>query len=287
MSGRTAGIKACVMGHPIAHSRSPLLHGHWLKTLGIAGTYEPADVAPAAFPEFLRGLRARGFVGGNVTVPHKEAAFRTVARRDDDAEAIGAVNTVWYEGDQLVGGNTDAYGFLAHLDATVPGWDASAHAALVLGAGGAARAIVYALLSRVAAVHLVNRTPARAQELAAHFGPAVSAHGFADLPALLPAADLLVNATSLGMAGHPAIALDMDAFMGALKPGAAVYDIVYVPFETALLKAAKAHGHPAVDGLGMLMHQAVPGFARWFGVTPTVTAELRALLEADIRKESA
>jgi shikimate dehydrogenase len=274
--------KACVMGHPVAHSRSPLLHGYWLKTLGIDGAYELADVAPADFPEFLRHLRARGYVGGNVTVPHKGAAFETVDRRDGAAEAIGAVNTVWYEGDRLVGGNTDAYGFLAHLDATVPGWNEGARRAVVLGAGGAARAIVHALLGRVDHVDLVNRTPERARSLAAYFGPAVSAHDFAALPALLAVADLLVNATSLGMSGKAKLDLDIRA----LKPGAVVYDIVYVPLETDLLKAAKAHGYPAVDGLGMLLHQAVPAFARWFGVTPKVTAELRALLEADIRAKS-
>lgn len=274
--------KACVMGHPIAHSRSPMLHGYWLKTLGIDGAYELADVAPADFRDFLRHLRERGYVGGNVTVPHKGAAFETVDRRDPAAEAIGAVNTVWYEGDRLVGGNTDAYGFLAHLDAKVPGWNEDAHRAVVLGAGGAARAIVHALLDRVDHVDLVNRTPARAVELAAHFGPAVSAHDFAALPALLPVADILVNATSLGMTGKSKLDLDIRA----LKPGAVVYDIVYVPLETDLLKAAKAQGHPTVDGLGMLLHQAVPAFARWFGVTPPVTAELRALLEADIRAKS-
>jgi shikimate dehydrogenase len=270
------------MGHPVAHSRSPVLHGYWLKTLGIDGAYELADVAPADFPDFLRHLRARGYVGGNVTVPHKGAAFETVDRRDKAAEAIGAVNMVWYEDNRLIGGNTDAYGFLANLDATAPGWDDRADRAIVLGAGGAARAIVYALLGRVGHVDLVNRTPERALELTARFGPAVTAHGFAALPALLPHADILVNATSLGMAGKPPLELDISH----LKPRAVVYDIVYVPLETDLLKAAKAHGHPTVDGLGMLLHQAVPAFARWFGVTPAVTAELRALLEADIRAKS-
>ena len=274
--------KACVMGHPIAHSRSPMLHGYWLKTLGIDGTYELADVVPAEFPDFLRHLRERGYVGGNVTVPHKGAAFETVDRREAAAEAIGAVNTVWYEGALLVGGNTDAYGFLANLDAAVPGWNEGARRAVVLGAGGAARAIVYALLGRVDRVDIVNRTTARAHDLATHFGPAVSAHDFAALPTLLPLADILVNATSLGMTGKAKFDLDIRA----LKPGAVVYDIVYVPLETDLLKTAKAHGHPTVDGLGMLLHQAVPAFARWFGVTPKVTAELRALLEADIRAKS-
>jgi shikimate dehydrogenase len=274
-------IRACVMGHPIAHSRSPMLHGHWLKTLGIRGTYEPADVPEADFPQFLRGLQARGFAGGNITVPHKEAAFRAVDRRDEAAAAIGAVNTVWYEDDQLVGGNTDAYGFLAHLDATLPGWDRDARHSVVLGAGGAARGIVYALRSRGLEVAVVNRTQARAEDLAAHFG-GVTAQAWRELTALLARADLLVNATSLGMSGKAPLAIDLTP----LRRDAIVYEIVYVPLETALLRDARARGHRTVEGLGMLLHQAVPGFARWFGVTPPVTPELRALIEADIRAKT-
>ena len=274
-------IRACIMGHPIAHSRSPMLHGHWLKSLGIRGTYEPADVPEADFPGFLRGLRARGFAGGNITVPHKEAAFRTVDRRDEAAAAIGAVNTVWYEDDQLIGGNTDAYGFLAHLDATLLGWDRAARRSVVLGAGGAARAIVYALLSRGLEVDVVNRTLSRAQELATHFVRA-SAHGWNELSGLLAGADLLVNATSLGMSGKAPLDIDL----APLRRDAIVYEIVYVPLETALLREARGRGHPTVEGLGMLLHQAVPGFARWFGVTPAVTPELRALIEADIHAKS-
>jgi len=276
--------KACVMGHPVAQSRSPLLHGHWLKTLGIAGAYELVDVSEADFPSFLRNLRPNGFVGGNITVPHKEAAFRAVDRRDEAASAIGAVNTVWYEDASLVGGNTDAYGFASHLDASIPRWHETARRAVVLGAGGAARAIVHALLSRGLQVAIVNRTLARAEALAAHVsgGPSAaraSAHAPGALDALLASADLLVNATSLGMAGKDALDLDVSR----LAPGAIVYDIVYVPLETALLRAARARGHRAVDGLGMLLHQAVPAFARWFGVTPAVTPALRAVIEADIR----
>jgi shikimate dehydrogenase len=274
-------IRACVMGHPIAHSRSPMLHGHWLKTLGIRGSYEPADVPEADFPDFLRSLKTRGFAGGNITVPHKEAAFRAVDRRDEAATAIGAVNTVWYEGDRLVGGNTDAYGFLAHLDASQPGWERDTRHSLVLGAGGAARAIVYALRSRRLDVAVVNRTHARAQDLAAHVAGA-SAHAWNELPALIGRTDLLVNATSLGMSGKPPLELDLTP----LRREAIVYEIVYVPLETALLRAARGRGHRTVEGLGMLLHQAVPGFARWFGVTPPVTGELRALIEADIRAKS-
>jgi shikimate dehydrogenase len=274
--------RACVIGHLVAHSRSPLLHGHWLKTLGIAGAYECADVTEPDFPDFLRNLRAQGYVGGNITVPHKEAAFRLVDRRDEAAQATGAVNTVWYEGDRLVGGNTDAYGFIAHLDASIPRWNETARRAVVLGAGGAARAVVHALLERGVEIVVVNRTMARAQDLARHFSQRVSAESFAGLPQLLGRADLVVNTTLLGMVDKPALDLDL----APLKPAAIVYDIVYVPLETEFLRAAKQTGHRTVDGLGMLLHQAVPGFARWFGATPRVTAELRSLVESDIRAKS-
>jgi shikimate dehydrogenase len=271
--------RACVIGHPVAHSRSPLVHGYWLKTLRIAGAYERADVTEPDFPNFLRNLRAHGYLGANITVPHKEAAFRLVDRRDDAAQAIGAVNTVWYEDDQLVGGNTDAYGFIVHLDASIPRWHETAGCAVVLGAGGAARAVVHALLARGVEIALVNRTLARAQDLAAHFGRRVSVASFAALPSLLGRADLVVNTTSLGMIGKPVLDLDL----APLTSAAIVYDIVYVPLETEFLRAAKQRGLRTVAGLGMLLHQAVPGFARWFGVTPSVTPELRSLIESDIR----
>jgi len=271
--------RACVIGFPVAHSRSPLLHGYWLETLGIAGSYERAEVPPTEFPAFLGRLRQRGYVGGNVTVPHKEAAFRAVDRRDPAAQAIGAVNTVWFEDDLMVGGNTDAYGFLAHLEASIPRWNESVATATVLGAGGAARAIAHGLVGRGVKVALVNRTVARARDLAAQHGPAAQAHGLGDLPHLLTETDLLVNATSLGMTGKAPLDLDLTP----LKPDAIVYDIVYVPLVTPLLAAAAARGHRTVDGLGMLLHQAVPGFARWFGVTPAVTPDLRHVIESDIR----
>jgi shikimate dehydrogenase len=271
--------RACVMGHPVAHSRSPMLHGHWLKTLGIAGAYELKDVPEAEFSEFLRNLRHNGYVGGNITVPHKEAAYRLVDARDPAAQAIGAVNTVWYEDDRLVGGNTDAYGFLAHLDATVPGWKESEFTAVVLGAGGAARAILHGLTGRNGTVRVVNRTVDRAHALTAS-NPRASAHGWAELPGLLRDADLLVNTSSLGMSGKPPLAIDL----GPLNASAIVYDIVYVPLETALLRAARERGHRTVDGLGMLLHQAVPGFEVWFGVRPEVTPRLRALIEADLAR---
>jgi len=272
-------VRACVMGHPVAHSRSPMLHGYWLRTLGIEGAYELADVAPENFAAFFCGLGANGFAGGNITKPHKEQAFRLVDRREDAADAIGAVNTVWYENGALVGGNTDWLGIVLSLDAIAPGWDKGR--ALVLGAGGAARAATYGFRQRGLSVSLVNRTLARAEQLAANF-PGVTVHGYDALPRLMADADVLINTTSLGQAGNPPLEIDLTN----LKRSAIVYDVIYVPLETGLLKAARRAGHRTVDGLSMLLYQAVPGFAHWFGVTPTVTAEQRAILEADIRGKS-
>lgn len=270
--------KACVMGHPVAHSRSPMIHGYWLRTLGFPGAYELQDLTPEAFPEFLTHLDAHGFVGGNVTVPHKEAAFRLVDRRDEAAEAVGAVNTVWLENGRLMGGNSDTHGFVANLDDRAPGWDVPGGQAVILGAGGAARSAAYALATRGLTVHVANRTVERARSLAAEFGPRVSGYGYDALPRLLPEADLLVNCTSLGMSGKPPLEVDI----APLKRSAVVYDVVYVPLETGLLAAARARGHRVVDGLGMLLQQAGFGFRRWFGGNPLVTPELRALVEADI-----
>jgi shikimate dehydrogenase len=274
--------RACVMGHPVAHSRSPMLHGYWLRTLGIDGSYEFADVAPEDFQTFFRGLNANGFVGGNITRPHKEQAFRLVDRREPAAEAIGAVNTVWYEGDALIGGNTDWLGIVLSLDAIHPGWDASPGKAVVLGAGGSARASVYAFLQRRFSVAIVNRTRARADQLAAEFGSRASAHDIDALPRLLAETDVLINNTSLGQAGNPPHFVDLKA----LKRSAIVYDVVYVPLETELLKKAKATGHRVVDGLSMLLYQAVPGFTHWFGIAPEVMPEQRAILESDIRQKT-
>ena len=275
----TASLRrACVMGHPVAHSRSPMIHNYWLGTLGIQGAYELKDLTAEAFAGFVASLGANGYVGGNVTVPHKEAAFRLVAWRDAAAEAVGAVNTLWLEDGKLLGGNSDTHGFIANLDDRAPGWDVPGCRAVVLGAGGAGRSAVYALKQRGAEVHLVNRTLGRAEELAARFGPGVHAHAFDAVPKLLRGADLLVNCTSLGLAGKPPLDIDL----GPLKPGAVVYDVVYVPLETGLLAAARKRGHRTVDGLGMLLQQAGFGFRKWFGGAPKVTPELRAMLEADI-----
>ncbi|MGY2051658.1 shikimate dehydrogenase [Methylobacterium sp. JK268] len=284
----TSAPKAFVIGHPIAHSRSPLIHGHWLAEHGLPGSYERIDVAPADLPAFLEDFPRSGFVGGNVTIPHKEAVFRAVATMTPRAERIGAVNTLSLDADdRLHGDNTDAPGFLAHLDATLGSdWPRTTgtrdgRAVLILGAGGAARAIVVGLLERgLPHLRIANRTPDRAAALRAIDPARVEAVAWEALPAVAGETGLLVNTTSLGMAGSEPLALDL----AGLPPEAAVADIVYVPLETPLLAAARARGLRAVDGLGMLLHQAVPGFARWFGVTPTVGPALRALVAADIAR---
>ncbi|TGV08148.1 shikimate dehydrogenase [Mesorhizobium sp. M8A.F.Ca.ET.173.01.1.1] len=270
--------KAFVTGHPIKHSRSPMIHGHWLAEHGIDGSYQAIDVAPRDFADFLASMQANGYRGGNVTIPHKEAAFAGVARRDHAADEIGAVNTLWLEDGTLWGGNTDGHGFAANLDDYAPGW-AKNGPAVVLGAGGAARAVIHALKERgLKDIRIVNRTLARAIELRDRFGAGVSAHEVAATAELLGDAGLLVNTTALGMQGNEGLPADP-----ALLPDhAVVNDIVYVPLETPLLAAARARGLKTVDGLGMLLNQAVPGFERWFGVRPKVTAELRAIIVADL-----
>lgn len=269
--------RAFVLGHPIAHSRSPMIHRHWLKEHEIDGTYDAIDVAPDALAPFMERMRTGELVGGNVTIPHKERVFEAVDRRDDAAEAIGAVNTLWMEAGELVGGNTDAYGFAANLDAGAPEWR-DAGSALVLGAGGAARAVVHALRSAgIGRITVLNRTRARAEDLALAF-PGVEAAGLDAAQSLLSQVDLLVNTTSLGMKGQPPLDLDPDA----LPDESIVTDIVYAPLETPLLEMAKARGLKTVDGLGMLLHQAVPGFERWFGIRPHVSPDLRALIVADL-----
>jgi shikimate dehydrogenase len=271
--------RAFVIGHPIAHSRSPLIHGHWLERYGIAGSYEKIDVAPAALPAFLDRLRAGDFVGGNVTVPHKEAAFALADVRDPAVAHIGAMNTLTVHNGLIHATNTDLYGFLANLDAAEPGWSEGLESAVVLGAGGAARAIVAALASRnIAEVHILNRSPERARELAAALPGDIAGHGLDQFAALVPGAGLVVNTTTIGMHGSSFEGLALEL----LPAGALVTDIVYTPLETPLLATARERGLRTVDGLGMLLHQAVPGFEAWFGVRPAVTPELRQLLEATL-----
>ena len=272
--------RAGVCGWPVAHSRSPLIHGYWLARYHLEGAYERFAVPPLGFGEFAASIGAGGLVGANVTVPHKEAAFAACDRLTDSARATGAVNTLWREDGALWGDNTDVVGFLASLDAEAPGWRDRVDSAIVLGAGGSARAIVHGLVSRgVERVAIVNRTPARAAALAERFAPAARPATWDNLPQLLPQAGLLVNTTILGMAGQP----PLDVNLAPLRSEAVVVDVVYAPLTTPLVEAAWRRGCIAIGGLGMLLRQAAPGFARWFGKTPEVTAELRALVESDLR----
>jgi shikimate dehydrogenase len=268
---------ACLIGWPAAHSRSPLIHRYWLRTLGIEGGYVIEAVPPDEFKDFLFRLSLRGFVGANITLPHKERAL-ALSKPDARARAVGAANTLWFADGELCSTNTDVEGFINNLDACAPGWD-SAEDALVLGAGGSARAVLFGLLERgIKRVHLANRTVARAQALADQFGERVVPVTWDAIGELLPRAGLLVNTTSLGMKGQPPLEIDV----APLPPHAVVADNVYVPLETPLLAAARARGLRTADGLGMLLHQAVRGFELWFGRRPEVTAELRALVEADL-----
>lgn len=268
---------ACLIGWPAAHSRSPLIHHYWLRQLGIEGGYSIEAVPPEGFAEFVLHLKTHGYVGANVTIPHKERALQ-LTEPDERARAVGAANTLYYDGDLLRSTNTDIEGFIGNLDASAPGWDGSPHA-VVLGAGGSSRAVVFGLLERgVQRIALANRSIERAQALRDLFGDRVVPIAWSDIPAALPGAGLLVNTTSLGMKGQPPLQIDLSA----LPADAVVADLVYVPLETDLLAAAKARGLRTADGLGMLLHQAVRGFDLWFGARPHVTAELRALVEADL-----
>jgi shikimate dehydrogenase len=278
MASITKSRAACLIGWPAAHSRSPLIHHYWLRKLGIEGGYSIEAIPPEGFAEFVQHLSGHGFVGANVTIPHKERVL-ALTTPDARARAVGAANTLWYDGGELRATNTDIEGFINNLDACAKGWEATRDA-LVLGAGGSSRAVVYGLIERgIQRVHLVNRTMDRARALADQFGPAVHSVAWEEIGEMLPQAGLLVNTTSLGMHGQPVLELDV-----ALLPShAIVADLVYVPLETELLKAARARGLKTADGLGMLLHQAVRGFELWFGQRPEVTTELRGLVEADLR----
>ena len=277
MSDATKPRAACLIGWPAAHSRSPLIHHYWLRTLGIEGGYVIEAVPPDEFKDFLFRLSHRGFVGANVTIPHKERAL-ALSKPDERARAVGAANTLWYQDGELCSTNTDVEGFINNLDSSAPGWD-RAEDALVLGAGGAARAVVFGLLERgVKRVHLANRTLERARALSGQFGARVLPVAWDAIGGLLPRAGLLVNTTSLGMHGQPALELDV----GLLPSHAVVADLVYVPLDTPLLNAARDRGLKTADGLGMLLHQAVRGFQLWFGIRPEVTPQLRAMVETDL-----
>ncbi|MBZ0217772.1 MAG: shikimate dehydrogenase [Fimbriimonadaceae bacterium] len=280
-----AAPRAFVAGWPIAHSRSPLIHRYWLAQLGIAGTYDPVALAPNQAQAFFRGLpnpdQADGFVGGNVTIPHKQVAFSACDHVTAAAERLGSVNTLWIENGALYGDNTDGAGFTANLDQYAEGWDRHPGRAVVLGAGGAARAILVALSARgFGRISLVNRTLARAQEVARDLNLDLDIIPWERRGEALAGAGFLVNTTSLGMHGSPPLDLDLSG----LSRDAIVTDLVYVPLQTDLLAAAGRLGLRSVDGLGMLLHQAVPGFVRWFKARPQVTDELRAHIIADLER---
>ena len=267
---------AGVIGSPIAHSKSPRLHGHWLRKLGLPGHYIPMDVAPEDFEQVLRSLPKAGFVGVNVTVPHKEAALKVADVVTDRATLIGAANTlIFLEDGRIHADNTDGYGFIENLRQNAPDWDAKAGPAAVLGAGGAARAILASLLDAGAPeILLSNRTRARAEALQSDFGSKIKLVDWVQAGNMLEDAATVVNTTSLGMLGHPELRVPLDG----LQKGALVTDLVYNPLQTRLLREAEEMGCVTVDGLGMLIHQAVPGFERWFGKRPEVDADIRAVL---------
>lgn len=271
---------AGVMGWPVAHSRSPAIHKHWIQQHQLKGDYVLLPVQPDHLVDAVRGLRALGFAGCNLTIPHKVAAMPLMDRIDPLATRIGAINTIVVEPDgTLAGYNNDAYGFIQSLLDAQPDWRADAGPVTVLGAGGAARAILVALAERGAKeIRLCNRSLDKAQALAAEFGGPIRAYPWEQRDEALEGAALLVNSTSLGMKGQDPLALSLDR----LPRHALVCDVIYVPLETPLLAAARARGNATVNGLGMLLNQARPAFASWFGVTPEVTPELRRMIEATL-----
>jgi shikimate dehydrogenase len=277
-STRLAGI----MGWPVAHSRSPLLHGFWLEKTGVDGAYVPLPVRPENIEQALRALPILGFRGCNLTIPHKEAAFAVVDKVDPMARRIGAVNTIIVATDgSLEAWNTDAFGFVENLHDTVPDWRPGSGAAVILGAGGSARAVVAALSDAgVSEIRMINRTISRAEAVARDLSTAmtrITVHSWDEISRVQEDAGLLVNTTNLGMIGEPSLVLDL-----LLPSTAPVVDIVYVPLETKLLAAARQRGHPVVDGLGMLLHQGRPGFEAWFGAPVQVTSDLRAAIVATL-----
>ena len=275
--------QAFVCGNPIKHSRSPLLHGYWLEKHRIDGSYGLQDIPSEDFKNFIKSLKEKNFVGGNVTIPHKEEAYRLVDVLDDAAKKIGAVNTVWFENDQLIGSNTDAHGFTANLDQHAAGWDKNADTktAVVFGAGGASRAVLYSLIHRgFSKIYLANRTIEKAKKLAEEFGPTITPLKISGITDIIPEADIFINSTSLGMNKSDKYPFAIDT----IKKTALVTDLVYTPLETILLKDARAAGLRTVDGLGMLLHQAVPGFEKWFGIKPEVTNELRQIIVKDLEQ---
>ena len=270
----------CVIAWPAGHSRSPIIHNYWIKQHKLDAEYRREGVPPEKFADFVSNLRANGYIGANISVPHKEVALK-LTEPDDRARAVGAANALWYDDDRLRSTNTDVEGFLANLDAATPGWDRGLSTAVVLGAGGGARAVIFALLAReVGRVYVINRTAERAKALQKKFGNRLQVASWDETTGLLGGAGLLVNTTTLGMVGQPRLDLNLRC-----PPSLVVADLVYDPLVTGLLALARARGLRTADGLGMLLHQAVRGFQLWFGVRPEVTAELRALVEADLLKK--
>lgn len=280
----SSSLKAFVTGYPVRHSRSPMIHRYWLEKFKIDGTYERLEISPEEFPGFMQDLASGStdFVGGNVTIPHKQAAFEYATKADRLASELGAANTLWVEDGRVMATNTDGYGFAANLDDAAPGWD-SEKTAVILGAGGASRAVVQIIQNRgFSRILVINRTVARAREIADHFGGNIQAHGLDELGDVLDGAGLFVNTTSLGMGGQDVPDIDFSP----MTRHAIVTDIVYTPLVTPIMAMADSQGFKTVDGLGMLLHQAVPGFEKWFGVRPDVTADLRQLIVADLENRT-
>ena len=271
---------SCVIGYPAKHSRSPKLHGYWIKRYGIDGDYRIEEIRPEDFTAFVTNLAANGYVGANVTMPHKEMAL-ALSEPDARAKAVGAANTLWLDQGKLRSTNTDVEGFIGALDAAAPGWDKRNDTAVVLGAGGAGAAVVYGFIERgIKTIHLVNRTYEKAVAMRERFGASVHPARWSDVPRLLGGLGLLANTTSLGMKGKDPMVIDL----APMAPGAVVADVIYVPLKTPLLAAAEQCGFKTSNGLDMLMHQAVRGFELWFGVRPEVTKELSDMLVADVLK---
>ncbi|MBO3758274.1 shikimate dehydrogenase [Ciceribacter sp. L1K22] len=283
-SRETQLIRAFILGFPVKHSRSPLIHNYWIRQLGLHGVYEKIEVAPENIRAFFDRLRSSesGFVGGNVTIPHKEAAAAYADHCDDVVREIGAANVLWLENGRLYASNTDAAGFLACLDEEAPGWDKTQRA-VVMGAGGASRSVVYALRQRgLSEIHVVNRTLDRAQELVDRFGAKVHAHQMDSIGEVIAGAGLFVNTTSLGMGGSNVPELPFDR----MASNGVVNDIIYTPRLTPILMQAARAGRVSVGGLGMLLHQAVPGFEKWFGQRPEITDTLRQMIISDVDRET-
>ncbi len=276
--------KACVIGWPIEHSRSPLIHNHWIAEHGLNARYDKRPVKPEELEDFLLGLERMGLRGCNVTIPHKERAFRIVAQANPSgvtpmAARLQAANTIWLENGKPCADNTDVHGFMENFRQSCPHWRAQDQSVTIIGAGGAARAIAAGFAAAgVKRITLANRTVEKAEQIAARMDGPLHPRGLESLPKVLPETDVLVNATSLGMTGQPPLDVDITA----LPAHAIVADIVYVPLRTQLLRQAESRGLDVVEGLGMLLHQAVPGFERWFGLRPSVTPQLRRLVEKDI-----